>query len=409
MNRFDANAARDLEVRAVCDADELASASALMRLYGEETAEDGRWSSEWGKGYPGFAADRTRLAFWRGALAGVVQIHAETMRLGEARIRTGVISWPATGPEFRARGVARSLLVDAVKYLADHRYPAAILFGEPHVHYPFGFAHCLPDYTINLDTVACLRLDNPFRVRAAAPADWPLIQKIHTENDAMIPCSLLRTAGHLARRNRESVQTIVVLDPQGRTAAYAFAERDGNVLRIDEAGVRSIEWCDALIRVCADIAVDASIATIRLRVPPGHPIASHLRHFPSTHEKSVLTAGGGMLACIAIEDLFEAMVPEWESIVAGRAIARDRTELTLSVDGDPYRIRLNRGVVDCAAARGRNRFDVTREEVAGLITGHLDPRDLIQQRHFGVGDEITHIFSAIFPKRDPYIWPFDRC
>lgn len=405
---IDGNTARDLVVQAAQSRADLDDAAALTAEFNAETIEQGRWHAEWGRGYPGFAPDRTRLAYWRGTLAGTMRIHSETMRIGEARLRTGLIAWPSTGAKYRDKGVARSLLDDAIRYLHEHRYHVALLFGQPQVHYPFGLTHCLPEYTIDVETRECLKLDNPYRVRLGITADTPVLQALHNENDQRVPCSLLRMGGHFARRSRPGAQCHVLLDGKGRVGAYFFAEDDGLTLQVDEIGLRDGDWNEAVLRACADQAMETSAETMRLCLAPDHPLAHYLQRFPSKHETSVLTAGGGMLACIDRDDLFQSMIPEWEARVRASKLCDARTELTLSIDDSTYRIRMTHGAIDCANERGRNRIDVSQDELAGLITGHLDPADLTAQSTFPVGQHVSTIVATLFPKRNPYVWPFDR-
>ena len=289
-NPWQDNTARDIEIRPAENAIDVDDAMALVDHQTSRRAPDDRWRAEWGHGYPGFAPERTRMAYWRGSLAGALYIHSETMQIGEARLRTAALSWPTTGGRYREKGVGRSLLADAMRYVTEHRYHVALFFGEPHVHYPFGFAHCLPEYSIETSTYECLKRQNPYRARLGFPGDLPELQRLHNHNDVQVPCSLLRFRGHFARRSHMDARHHVLLDSRGRIGAYGILQMDGVALHVVESAVRDEAWCDSLLSHCGHVADEHSVEEIHVHAPPAHPIARHLKHVPSTHSTSVYTS-----------------------------------------------------------------------------------------------------------------------
>jgi len=405
---FSGSEAIDLNVRAARDDKETRLANELIANESEATGYTDRWSVNWGQGYPGFAPEHTRLAYWRDELAGALRIHSETIRLGEARLKVGGLGWLTTTARHRDKGIGRRLLMDALNYLAEHQFHLAMMFGRHNVHYPFGFVHCLPDYMVEVETFEALKHGNPYKTRKARTGDVQTLQRIHNDNDGPVACSILRTSGHFAHRAREFATCYVITDDQGRVNAYFFVEDYGDHLLVDEVGVRAPELCGAVTRACGDIAADQHHGRIRFLVPPSHVFARYFLDHPSLHEIQVLSDGGGMMAIINQSEMVESLIPEWEALIAGSVLRDARTEVTLNIQGEPIRIRVIKGAVDCAPSPGRSRVEVTDREMLHLITGYRHAEDLLATRQFTVGDEARLLLATIFPKRNPYVWPFDR-
>lgn len=405
---FGQSTAVDLSVRPPRDKEELHRANELIHRAWEAEGRDDRWRVDWGKGYPGYAEDHARLAFWKGELAGALRIHSETIRIGEARLKAGGLGWLSTETRYRERGVARGLLLDALEFLREQRYHVAMLFGKPHVHYPWGFHTCLPDYTVVIETRSALKHESPYRVRAGGAGDMRVLQRMHSDNDSATACSILRLSGHFVNKAKEFTSSHVLTDTEGRIVGYYFAQDCGTYLEVEEVGVTDTSICPAILRHCGEMAAEGSLGTIRFRVPPTHLFARFMLEEPSVHETEVLQDGGGMLAFIDIPETLESMVPEWEEQL-GRTLIRDaRTEVTLVIEGQPIRVRANKGALDVAATSGTSRVSLSTRELMVMLTGHRSAADILEGRFGLVGGDARQLLQAIFPKRTPYVWMFDR-
>jgi GNAT superfamily N-acetyltransferase len=400
--------ARDLTVRPPQDREEAQLAHDLIAQGHAESDSAGLWFADWGKGYPGFAPNHTRVAFWRGELAGALRIHSETMRLGEARLKMGGLGWITTTDRHRGKGVTRSLLVDALNYLQSNRYHLAMLFGSPNVYYPLGFVTALPDYAITTETLEAIKMENPYRLRRFKAGDLRVVQRIHDDNDSAVACSILRNSGHFANKAKETATAYVLADHDGRVVAYFFVEDCGGYLAVEEAGVREQIHCGAVLSACGEIAAELSLGTIQFRVPPPHSFARFMLDFPSSHERIVVSDGGGMLALTDLGETLESLVPEWESLLHASPLRDRYVEVTIHADGESFRIRGNRGAVDCSAANGANRISLNERELIQLITGYRRADDLFESRRTFMAPEAREFLTVLFPERNPYVWPFDR-
>ncbi|HRK35288.1 MAG TPA: GNAT family N-acetyltransferase [Candidatus Hydrogenedentes bacterium] len=389
--------------------DELRMATDLM--VGVHTNGDlaaTRWLEDASWRYPAYRTEHTRIATRRGEVLGALRLTTDTVRIGEARLKMGGLGWVATSPRHRKRGVGRRLIEDTLAYMRTNGYHISMLFGIPNFYHRFGFITSLTDYTILMTTSEALTFENPFKPSFAKPGEVPLIQRMHNANDANAVCSLVRTTAHMHNKWGRWSKWRLLKDEQGRAHAYLYAIAEGDCLYVIEAGVSDIGVCAAVVRAAGVMAKADELASIRFCVPPANPIARFLAQFPSVHEAHVERDGGGMMACINIGETLESMIPEWESQLAKSAAIGLRTDFTLVVDRVPFRIRANRGAIDVAATAGTSKISLKSTDLMHLLTGYRYPSDILDERRCLVTTDARALFNAIFPKRHPYVWRFDR-
>ncbi len=396
-------------IKPVESTEELRKAVDLMaRVHIEGDAPALRWFEALALRYPGYEREHTRIAVLRNEIIAALRMTTETIRIGEARLKMGGMGWITTAPHHRRKGTSALLIRDTLSYMRQHSYHVAMLFGAPDFYQRFGFATSMADYSILVDTFEALTFANPFKVTLAKPGDVPVLQKLHAANDADTSCSLLRSGAHLRNKWARWEGWRVLKDDQGRAVAYLLAAPDGDHLSVFEAGVEETGLCAAIIRAAGDLADEHSLSRIRLHVPPQHPLGRFMLAFPSTHEMRVERDTGGMMACISIGETLESMIPEWESRLLQSPAYDLRTELTLVVDSTPYRIRANRGALDIANAAATGKIALRQGDLIHLLTGYRHPLDLLEERRCILSSPARALFTAIFPKRSPYVWRFDR-
>ena len=411
----------DLTVKGVETDEELRLANDLMaKVHMPDYFVASHWLETCGAGYPGFRREHTRIVLWKGELAGSLRMNTETIRIGEARLKTGGFGWVTTTPRFRQKGICRRLVTDAIEYMKRHSYHVSMLFGIPNFYHRFDFATTLSDYAIVVDAAeALVPLGAGGKVREAKPGDIPAIQRIHAANDGDVACSLLRSSAHLTNKwerqiggwtagSRLGKGIRVLTSAQGKVIAYFFVRPDAGQLSVDEVGVSEAGVCEDVLAACARVAADEAVGRIRFLVPPPHPFARFLLQYKSSHEMQVVRDSGGMMAFVNVGESLESLVPEWESLLVKSALRDGRTEFTILLDGIHYRIRANRGALDVAQTPGKNKVSVTHAELMHLVTGYRYADDILSARRRLMTAEARAFFCALFPKRTPYVWVFDR-
>ncbi len=380
----------------------------IAREHANGSGANRYWLETCGGRHPGQEPEHTRIAVLRGEVAGALRITTETVRIGEARLRAGSLGWLSTAPRHRGKGIAGLLMEDAVNYLRQHRYHVALLFGHPGIFHRFGFAPCLPDYAVLVEALEAAKFPPAFRQRPAKPGDISALQRIHAANDSAVDGSILRSRAHFTSNWQRCDGLQVLTDDQGKVAAYFIAEEGPGRLEVAEVGVAEPAACAGVLKACADRAADAGLRRIRFRVPPAHPLARFLLVFPSVHEIHVMGEGSGSMALVDVAEALESMIPEWESLLAASSAHDSRVEATLVVDGASYRLRANRGAVDVAALPGRHKVATTRGELIQMLSGFCSFEDLHAPQRALISSEARTFLRILFPRRTPYVWPFDR-
>ncbi len=397
-----------LELLAVQSEEELRKAVHLMALELASDATAELWLGSAASNYPGFRPEHTRIALFDGEIVAALRLTTETLKIGEARLRMGGIGWVVTASEFRHQGIASRLLRDTMAFMKAQHYHVSMLFGIPNFYDQFGFATSLVDHSVSLDTIEALNCDNPFSVHAAKPSDIPAMVKLHQRGESGIACTLIRSTSHVKNKWVRFSEWYVLRDERGKVVAYFLVGRNNNTLNVEECAVEEFGLASAVVAAAAEIADLESRARVRFCVPPNHDLSRYLQQFRATFEARRDRNAGGMMAMIDVGETLESMIPEWESRVAQSPVREVRSELTLVLGSESFRVRTNRGAVDVAAISGRNKLTVTNEELIHLLSGYRSVSDVLNAARSVINQDARNLASAIFPDRLPFVWKFDR-
>lgn len=398
----------DVIVKAAQTDEEVRQANELMaKAHFSDYWEGAEWVNTVGMTYPGFRREHIRIALHRGQVAAALRMTTDTIRVGEARLKTAGFGCVTTDKAYRRRGLTSLVMDDAMRHLRDHRFHTAMLFGIPDFYHRWGFATALAEYS----TVISLRDAAPeaapaCRVRKIKPGDIPAVQRMHAANDEETACSLVRSAAHISNQWTRWENARVLIDEKGKVTAYLRGRPDGADYVVDEAGVAGYDACPALIRAAARLARAECAGRVKFLAPPSHPVIRHLMAFRADHAMRTDRNANGMLAVVDAGEMLESLAPEWERLLGG---APDRdAEVTLVVDRAPWRVRARRGAVDVSAASGRNKVSLNGRELAQLVAGFRHPEEILHDRlPFSRGDGAAFL-KTLFPKRVPFVWAADR-
>ena len=401
---------RELELRSVANDDELARANELMAKAHYRTFFDAlHWLETCGVGYPGFQREHTRIALWHGELAGALRVTTHTIRIGEARLKTGGLGWITTESRHRHRGVARELMCDTLNYLKGQQYHLSMLFGIPNFYHRFGFVSSLAEYAALVPVTEEVMVPHaPYRTRPGKPGDIQAIQKIHYADDAEVACSHVRSSAHITNKWEHWKSVRVLTDEVGKVLAYFLPHRLEDEILVEESGVSDRSWCGAVTHAAAAMAMEECVSKIRFAGPPTHPLIQYLHQYKSTHEMRIHRDEGGMMAFVNLGEALESMIPEWESRLLRSAVRDVRTEFTLLIERKPYRVRANRGAVDIDGTNGKNKVSLTPQELIHLLTGYGFLPEILELKRRMLTPPARAFLEAVFPTRTPYVWAVDR-
>lgn len=397
------------KVKSIESDDELHLANELMAgQHAAETPALRHWLLDVSHRYPGFRREHTRAIFANHEAASALRITTDTILLGEARLKMGGIGWVTTSERHRRKGLCRRLMADAIEYLRHNNYHVSMLFGIPGFYHRFGYTTSLAEYVVRIATVDALTFHSPLKLREAKPGEIPALQKLHSANNTDIACSILRTTGHYRNRWDLWQKWYVLTDDQGKVEAYFIAGEEGDHLRVDDVAVADPGLCAGVMAATGELASDASLGHIRYYVPPRHFLARYLLQFRSFHEMHVDRDAGGMLSFVDIGETLESLIPEWENLLS-RHLARElRTEFTVVIKDTQFRVRANRGAIDVAAMPGKSKISLSQADLMHLVTGYRYLDDILAESRSIMSSEARLLMSAIFPKRTPFVWRFDR-
>lgn len=401
---------QDPVIKAVETDDELHQANDLMaKAHCADYFSGMEWLSSTGQGYPDYLREHTRVALWGGRVAAALRITTDTIRIGEARLRTGGIGWVTTAKSHRKRGLMALVMDDALRYMREHRYHVSMLFGIPDFYHRWGFATALAEYATTIRAGEADASPDPrHRVRNAKPGDIPVMNKIHLSNDSQTACSLIRTTMHMANKWRRWASARVLTNQNGKVLGYFRGERQGDVYVVDECGVADAALCGALLNAAAREAHAQFLGVMRFCAPPDHPLIRHLVRFRSDHEMATHRDGNGMMALVHTGETLESMIPEWESRLQRHFPADGRAEATLAVNRALFRVRAIHGAIDVGPGGGANKFSLSPQELMQLITGHRHLEEVLSTKRRIINQDGLALLRVLFPKRSPFVWQADR-
>lgn len=404
------NSGLELTIGGVQTEEEIRLANDLMaKAHGGDYFTSSRWLGGSGAAYPGFRREHTRIARYRGEIAGALRLNTETIRLGDARLKMGGLGWVTTAERFRHKGVCRALILDSLDYMRRHNYHVSMLFGIPNFYHRFGFTTTLMSYSVGIDTAeAVAPLVDPHKVREAKPGDIPVLQRLHHNNDEHTACSLVRTQAHITNRWERCKNMRVVTTGHGKVVGYFQARRTGVQLVVDEVGIENLATSRLILAECARMACEECAGRIRFLVPPEHPFARFLLLYNTTHEMEVEHDRGGMMCFVNIGETIENVLPEWEGLLAQSALRNERVEVSLRIDDHSFVIRANRGSIQIAATPGRGRLALKSSDFIHMLTGYRAVDDILAMPRRMVAPDARALLNILFPRRHPYVWPFDR-
>lgn len=349
------------------------------------------------------SAEQLRVARVDSAVVGACRITPEVMRLGESRLKLGVIRNLAVHPQFDPLTIRAALLADARRFLEDHRYHVALTTGSEFELRRIGFTAVHQTFGCRLLPHAEAPVEwRSLRLRTAKRGDLPAMTRLYNAAFEDIPGSVLRSRAHMSRIGSEYDSTCVVTDQEGKVLAYFVPGISEEKLYVFEFAfsdrVTPIEFQE-ILRAFADVAECAAVIVAGAKSSLTR-LNQNLRYVPA---KSLPT---GYVACLDIDELFQSMVPEWESLLAQQCTSQDR-ELTLLVASKPYRIRSHRGALIIDNEVGANKIALTSTDLTITVLGTMQPEDLLALESRLLNPGAADFFKALFPLREPGISPID--
>lgn len=347
--------------------------------------------------------EQLRVARLDGVVIGACRIAPEVMRLGESRLKIGVIRELTVHPQFVPHSVRDALLQDALAFLRERRYHLGLTVGPELILHRFGFvplfrsmARCVAPRSV------CGSAGLP--IRRAKHGDIPAIGRLYAGAYENTAGSLVRSRAHLARIWTGYRDTSVVTDGAGKTVGYFVARQQAACVDIGEfafdGSIRPVDFVESVSR----FAWESESTRAILRGPEAQLESLGSAPFPGESEALAPVV---YTTALDVDELLQSMIPEWENRILCSDLRQLEIEMTLSIGNDLYRIRSRRGAVLVDGERGSNRIALTSVDLIQSILGAAPPDGILSRERRLVTSEAAGFFRALFPYRAPYLSPLD--
>ena len=108
------------------------------------------------------------------------------MRVGSAVVTLGGIAGVGTDRNYRNRGLSRQVLDASLILMQREGYDASFLYGIQDFYHKFGFITCMPQHSLELNTVAAERAEKSLKMRAGKKTDMPQIARLYNRENARL-------------------------------------------------------------------------------------------------------------------------------------------------------------------------------------------------------------------------------
>jgi predicted acetyltransferase len=333
-----------------------------------------------------------------------------TMRVGCGRLLVGGIGGVGTLPEQRRRGHARRVLEAALGLMADEAYDISFLHGIQDFYGKFGYATCMPEYELWVNTRDAERAVSTAPTRRLRPGDLPRIVELYDRDNALRVGSAVR---QLERWRGFRVGTWwsfralvqVVLDAAGQVAGYVSVDDTEEACRVSEVGGQGETVYAAILGFLARRAVRLRRERIGLFLPEDHPFAVWARQYGLRSQTLFPRAEKGMGRIIDQQRCMQHLCPA----LTGRWPAGLRsTQLALRTPLGSGRLRWARGKAVWEDGRHAGAVRLEQETLTQLIFGYVRPADLAAWGRLKLPAPQQELFDALFPMQLPQLWWADR-
>lgn len=353
----------------------------------------------------------SRIALDGETIVSHVGVWKYTMRIGSARVTSGGIGCVATDACYRGRGVMREVFGQTMQAMRDQGYDCSLLFGINNYYAKFGYAPAWPKSGVEVPAEELGRL---------GPCPWSLRKGKLVE--------LIRGEGPLGRLYEEEfaettgspVRPLFTKDLRGwdlhelrdkskRLRGYVVHETQPDRLAVHElAGANSPADSRAVLAAVAKLAGTAGRRTVKFKTRRDTGAIEQLRRLCSVETCTYERDGGPMFAVLNLRSLLGKMCDELSRRVAGAALSRGKTTLTLRSLGQSATLEIAPGRVRLAERVARGGPAIAGgPDLARLLIGAESPAAIFATSDCKPSAGAAELAAVLFPRRSPWQSPLD--
>lgn len=332
------------------------------------------------------------------------------MRVGRCPVWVGGIAGVGTDNQYRLQGLSRRVIDAAIELMKREGYDATFLFGISDFYHKFGFATCMPERYLYLNTRDAERAKKKWAIRAMRKSDLAQVARIYNRDNARRTASVVRDrkwGGFYMGSDFGIVPKVsVVVDARERVCGYVSYDEVDDRCRAAEVGGEGEQVFATILHFLARRAVALRRQEISLSIPVDHPFARYCRSFGCRDSTDFARSAGPMGRIINLQAFIGKILPELED----RWGAVDRG-LVLALKTD---------IGSCALGwkRGKLRVDEALEGTLGvslkqdafmqLAMGYLTAGDLKNGGKLQAGTAALALLERLFPLQTAHMWWSDR-
>ena len=338
------------------------------------------------------------------------------IRIGTARVRMAGIGGVHTHKEHRMKGHMRALIEDTLAYVTREGHDVSMLFGIPNFYDKFGYASCLPEYSVKVqtrdaeqartDAVAC-------KTRPVEKRDWDAVLALYERCNATRTASIVRSLENFygfykGSTYRTATEAVLWEDQARRLTAYAVWDEDDQAVNVVEVHSAQPEMFPTLLYAFAQQAIAKRCGEITLFLPPDHPFAEFLQRYGCEWRVRYPARADGMMRLLNQATFFAKIGPELERRVAVSPLAGLTRSLRIETDIGKTTLEFQHGkLTDSTDAPAENAITLPQGKLMQLVTGCRSARDLVSDPEVRVQGEVRPLLETLFPQGHPYVWLAD--
>jgi hypothetical protein len=339
----------------------------------------------------------------------------QTIRIGCARLRAGIVGHVFTAEDQRGKGLAGAVMASAIERMAAQGNHIAFLLGIPSYYTRFGYVTVEHYYATLL---ACRGAPHGVRgasVREYRKEDIGAVMAIHALDNRYRTGSFIRsrevwTKGPVTRGLNSCVVTV---DSRDRLCGYALYAGEGffftrlmagsdfaTSLVVQEAGVRNQAASDALLAHLYTVAAARKLQHILFLGPPDHPLSQAMYERGGQFRKAVVPDNGGAQArFVRFNETFAGLAKEFTRRCCAAVSLPARTSVSIATDMGSVRLSWDGRRIICTQCR-RPYLRMSSQDLIRHIFGFMPPPE-----H---DSPAGALLKALFPLQYAHTWPHDE-
>lgn len=329
------------------------------------------------------------------------------MRIGASVVGVGGIAGVGTDRQYRNQGLASRVLEASLALMRREGYDVAFLFGIQDFYHRFGFATCVPEHNLRLDTRDAERAPKRMRVRPYQKGDRAAIIRLYNRQNERRTGSVVRDPKTWKGIEMSSGFGVdagvqVVVDGADRVQGYVVYDAVPGRCRAAEVGGHGEKVFDTLLWFLARRAVELRREEISLSLPPDHPFAHHCRPLGCKVDTQYPRNAGPMGRIINLQRCMEKVLPELSRRWEGPQPLGIKTELGACV------LQPQRAGLQLRAAPVKDAVRLGQEALMQLLMGYCTPGELLAAGRLQAPRPCHTLLEHLFPLTQAHMWWPDR-